>query len=112
AGANVERWRRTAAGRDSGRRGSRGADAFARYARLENRRLGRLPRGHQGEHAARPGKDGMAARRTRENHVSDELSSRPPDTPALFDEGDSKGFQTDLAWGFQKRTVANCPFGG
>ena len=54
-------------------------------------RVDRLPRRHQGEHAARAEQNGMAACRTRQDRSSDDLPARPSGGIAVFDEGYSEG---------------------
>ena len=55
-----------------------------------------LPRRDQSEHAARSEKDGVAARRTRQDRRADELPARPAGRTALFAARDRAGVQTDL----------------
>jgi DNA mismatch repair protein MutL len=57
-----------------------------RNAASQNRRLHRVPRRHQSQHAARPNKNGMAPRRPGQNRLPHELPARPPRSPPLFSE--------------------------
>ena len=82
--------------RNSGRHRARKPGHFHRFAASEDRRFHFLPRGDQGEYAARPDENGMAAGRTREDGISDELSARPAGGAALFRARNRARLQTDL----------------
>ena len=64
-----------------------------------HRRLDRLPRRHQSQHAARAEQDGMAAGGTGQDRISDDLPARAAGGAALLDEGYSEGVQENLALG-------------
>ncbi len=67
-----------------------------RFAAGEDRGFDVVPRGDQGKYAARSHENGMAARRTRENGISDELPARAARGAALFGARNRARFQTNL----------------
>ena len=70
--------------RNSRRHRARKRGHLHRNAASQNRRLHRVPRRDQSQHAARPNENGMAACRARQNRLPDELPARPPGRSALF----------------------------
>ncbi len=62
----------------------------------ENRGFDRVPRGDQGEHAAGPDKNGMAARRAGENGLSDELPARAARGSSIFCKGNRESVPPNL----------------
>jgi len=96
ASRDCRRGRGAAADGDSGRHGARKRGDFHGYAASENRCVDVLPRGDQGEYAARPEKDGVAAGGAGENRGADELPARAADRAALFGARNRARVQTNL----------------
>ncbi len=96
ARGDCEQRRGKAALRNSRRHRAREPGNFDRFAAIEDRGVDVVPRGHQSEYAARQNENGMAARRARENRVSDELPARPAGRAALFGARHRARIQADL----------------
>ncbi len=90
--------------RNPGRNRARESGHLDRFAASEDRRFHFVPRGHQGEYAARPGENGMAAGRAGEDRVPDELSARPAGGAALFGARNRARLQANL----RANLIANC----
>ena len=88
--------RGAAADGNSRRHRARKRRDFDGFAAGENRRFDFLPRGDQGEHAARPEKNGVAAGGAGENGSAHELPARPADRAALFGAGNRARVQANL----------------